>query len=127
MKVTTAKTTDEYIESFPEEIQKILVQVRNTIRAAAPEAEETISYQMPAYKFHGALVYFAAFQNHIGFYATPTGHDAFRKELSQYKTGKGSVQFPLEQPMPLELIAEIVKFRVAENLDKVARKSASAK
>jgi uncharacterized protein YdhG (YjbR/CyaY superfamily) len=127
MKVTTAKTTDEYIESFPEEIQKILVQVRNTIRAAAPEAEETISYHMPAYKFHGALVYFAAFQNHIGFYATPTGHDAFRKELSQYKTGKGSVQFPLEQPMPLELIAEIVKFRVAENLDKVARKSASAK
>ncbi len=123
MITTKAKNVDEYITSFPEPIQKILEEVRNTIKEAAPEAEELISYHMPAYKFHGILVYFAAFKNHIGFYATPTGHDAFRKELSGYKTGKGSVQFPLDKLMPLNLITEMVKFRVAENLDKLERKN----
>ncbi len=125
MQTTTAKNVDEYILSFPESIQEILHEVRKTIRAAAPEAEELISYHMPAYRLNGILVYYAAFKNHIGFYATPTGHDAFRKELFGYKTGKGSVQFPLDQPMPLDLITEMVKFRVAENLDKLERKSAS--
>ncbi len=127
MKTATAQNTDEYIASFPKPIQKILTEVRNVIKAAAPEAEEMISYHMPVYKFHGVLVYFAAFKNHIGFYATPTGHDAFRKELSNYKTGKGSVQFPLDQPMPLGLITKIVKFRVAENLDKLERKKTTSK
>ncbi|MBA4408581.1 MAG: DUF1801 domain-containing protein [Bacteroidota bacterium] len=96
-----------------------LNQVRSTIRQAAPEAEESISYGMPAYKLNGRrLVYFAGFKNHIGFYATPSGHSEFAKELSKYKQGKGSVQFPLDQPMPLELIAQIVEFRAFENLEK---------
>ena len=108
-------TTDEYISAFPAEIQKILEQVRKTIQQAAPEADETISYGMPAYKLNGKpLVYFAAFKNHIGFYATPTGHEAFAEELSNYKQGKGSVQFPLDKPMPFELITRIVKFRKQE-------------
>ena len=89
--------------------------MRKTIKAAAPKAEELISYQMPAYKYKGVLVYFAAFEKHIGFYATPTGHAAFKKELSAYKTGKGSVQFPLTEPMPLDLVKKIVQFRVKEN------------
>ena len=89
--------------------------MRKTIKAAAPKAEELISYQMPAYKFKGVLVYFAAFEKHIGFYATPTGHVAFKKELSTYKTGKGSIQFPLTEPLPLDLVKRIVQFRVKEN------------
>jgi uncharacterized protein YdhG (YjbR/CyaY superfamily) len=89
--------------------------MRKTIKAAAPKAEELISYQMPAYKYKGVLVYFAAFEKHIGFYATPTGHAAFKNELSKYKTGKGSVQFPLTEPLPLDLVKRIVQFRVKEN------------
>lgn len=112
------KNFDEYKALFPYEVQLILQQVRDTIQKAAPEAEEIISYGMPAYKFHGMLVYFAAFKNHIGFYALPTGNFAFQKELSIYKTGKGSVQFPLNQPMPLDLISKIVMFRIQENLKK---------
>ncbi len=112
------KNFDEYKALFPNEVQFILQQVRETIQKAAPEAEEIISYGMPAYKFHGMLVYFAAFKNHIGFYALPTGNIAFQKELSTYKTGKGSVQFPLNQPMPLDLISKIVMFRIQENLKK---------
>lgn len=112
-------TIDEYIAGFPVDIQLILDQVRSTIKQAAPDAEESISYGMPAYKTHGKpLVYFAGFKNHIGFYATPTGHAEFAKELSKYKQGKGSVQFPIDQPMPLELIAQIVAFRVIENQEK---------
>ena len=116
----TAKpaTIDEYITGFPKDVQVILEQVRATIRKAAPQAEETIAYGMPAYRLTGPLVYFAAFKNHIGFYATPTGHEAFAKELSKNKQGKGSVQFPLNQPLPLDLITRIVKFRVAENASK---------
>ena len=114
---------DEYIADFPEEIQSLLNQVRSAIKQAAPDAEESIGYGMPAYKTHGKpLVYFAAFKNHIGFYATPTGHAEFVKELSKYKQGKGSVQFPIDQPMPLKLIAQIVEFRVIENQEKAKAK-----
>ncbi|HAQ18786.1 MAG TPA: hypothetical protein DCR40_06050 [Prolixibacteraceae bacterium] len=119
MNLNAPNTIDEYIAGFPDEIQRILNQVRSTIRQAAPEAEESISYGMPAYQLNGRpLVYFAGFKNHIGFYATPTGHSEFAKELSKYKQGKGSVQFPIDQPMPLELIAQIVEFRAFENLEK---------
>jgi uncharacterized protein YdhG (YjbR/CyaY superfamily) len=110
-------TVDSYIKSFPEKVQSLLNQVRSVIRENAPDAEESIAYRMPAYKTNGRpLVYFAGFSNHIGFYATPTGHAEFSKELSKYKQGKGSVQFPLDKPLPLELIGRIVRFRVQENL-----------
>lgn len=111
-------TVDEYIANFSTEIQTILQSIRNTIKQAAPEAEECISYQMPAYKYHGMLVYFAAFKNHIGLYALPSGNTAFQKELSTYKTGKGSIQFPLDKPMPFDLITKIVLHRVKENESK---------
>ncbi len=116
MQSNRPESVDAYIESFPDEAQKAMIEVRATIRAAAPDAEEMIAYQMPAYKYKGKpLVYFGAFKNHIGFYATPTGHEAFKDALSKYKQGKGSVQFPLHEPMPLQLIKDIVKFRLAEN------------
>ncbi|MBN1985278.1 MAG: DUF1801 domain-containing protein [Prolixibacteraceae bacterium] len=109
-------TVDDYISQFPEDVQKVLFRVRNTILKNAPKADESISYGMPAYKTFGKpLVYFAGYKNHVGFYATPTGHAEFAKELSQYKQGKGSVQFPLDKPIPFDLIARIVKFRVNEN------------
>lgn len=107
---------DDYINSFPEEVQSKLRQIRTVIRTNAPEAVESLSYGMPAYKENGrVLVYFAGFKNHIGFYATPAGHEEFRKELSKYKQGKGSVQFPLDQPIPYDLIGQIVEFRLEEN------------
>ncbi|RYC51144.1 iron chaperone [Flagellimonas olearia] len=107
---------DGYIAEFPLEIQKKLNQIRTVIQKNAPDAIEGIAYGMPAYKLHKKpLVYFAGYAKHIGFYATPTGHSAFESQLSQYKQGKGSVQFPLDQPIPLDLIAEIVRFRVSEN------------
>lgn len=110
---------DEYIDAFPVDVQKILRQIRAIIKDTAPCAVESISYGMPAYKLYGKpLVYFAGFKNHIGFYATPTGHSAFREELSQYKQGKGSVQFQLDKPIPYKLIGQIVEFRVAENTEK---------
>lgn len=108
------KPTDvvDYISSFPKDVQTKLRQVRRTVRKVAPEAVESIAYGMPAYKLDGKpLVYFAAFPKHIGFYATPTGHAAFKKELAKYKQGKGSVQFPLTEPVPVTLIARIVEFR----------------
>ena len=109
-------TVDEYISSYTGKRQEILKQVREVIRNSAPEAEESISYGMPAYKLLGKpLVYFAAFKNHIGFYATPTGHEKFSRALSKYKQGKGSVQFPMDKALPLDLIAEITRFRVKEN------------
>ena len=113
---------DEYIATFPGEIQKILEEIRATIKAAAPEAEEKISYQMPTFFLKGNLVHFAAFKKHIGFYPTPTGIEKFKKELSVYEGAKGSVQFPLDKPMPYALISKIVKFRVKENLAKAADK-----
>jgi len=115
MITTKPNNIDEYIAGFPKDVQKILEQIRTTVKQAAPEAEETISYAMPAFKLQGNLVYFAAFKNHIGFYALPTGNEAFKKELSTYKTGKGSIQFPLDKPMPLDLVTRIVKFRIKEN------------
>lgn len=119
----TIKNVDEYFGSFPQETQKILKEIRQIIQKSAPESVESISYGMPAYKLNGKpLVYFAAFKNHIGFYATPTGHVAFSEKLSKYIQGKGSIQFPIDQPMPLELIEMIVKFRVGQNLNKTAVK-----
>jgi len=116
-------TIDEYIATFPKETQKILKEVRATIKTAAPNAEEKIGYQMPTFTLNGKnLVHFAAFKNHIGFYPTPSGISAFAEELSKYEGAKGSVQFPIDKPMPLKLIARIVKFRVAENLKKPAKK-----
>lgn len=111
------ETVDDYIAAFSQNVQDNLQAIRNLIKKTAPDAAESLSYGMPAYKLNGKpLVYFAAFKNHIGFYATPTGHKQFEKELSKYKQGKGSVQFPLNEPMPLKLIEKIVKFRVKENL-----------
>lgn len=108
-------SVDAYISSFPKDTQVVLQEVRNTIIAAAPSAVEEISYAMPAYKIDGkAVVYFAGYKGHVGFYATPTGHSAFEKQLAKYKQGKGSVQFPLTEPMPLKLITAITKFRVKE-------------
>lgn len=121
-KVIKSKEIDQYISTFPKETQKIMNQIRATIRKAAPEAEEVISYKMPAYKFHGMLVYFAAYANHIGFYALPKVNQLLQKELSVYKSGKGSIQFPLNQPMPYDLITKIVKLRVMENLKKAKNK-----
>jgi uncharacterized protein YdhG (YjbR/CyaY superfamily) len=115
MQTIKAISVDEYIEGFPKKTQVLLKQLRKAIIKAAPKAVEQISYGMPAYKYLGVLVYFAGYQNHIGFYGTPAGHQKFKKELSIYKTGKGSVQFPLEQPLPLDLITAIIKFRVQEN------------
>jgi uncharacterized protein YdhG (YjbR/CyaY superfamily) len=109
---------DKYILQFPEEVQEILRRIRKLILDRAPGAEESISYGMPGYKLNRKpLVYFAGFKNHIGFYATPSGHSEFGKELSGYKHGKGSVQFPLGQPIPYDLIERIVEFRVTENLN----------
>jgi uncharacterized protein YdhG (YjbR/CyaY superfamily) len=118
-----ANSIDEYIKGFPPGIQKLLKEVRSTIKTAAPEAEETIKYAMPTFTLNGGnLVHFAAFKNHIGFYPTPNGIEAFEKELSAYKGAKGSVQFPLDQPMPLQLISKIVKYRVAQNIAKAKNK-----
>lgn len=118
----TYESIDDYISKFPPEIQEILSTIRKVIKETAPDAIEKISYQMPTFTLHGNLVHFAAFKNHIGFYPTPNGIDAFKEELSVYKGAKGSIQFPLHQPMPYELISKIVKFRVAENIKKAEDK-----
>jgi uncharacterized protein YdhG (YjbR/CyaY superfamily) len=112
------KTIAEYIASFPPNIQTVLEELRQAIRESAPNAEEVISYQMPAFKLNGILVYFAAFKNHVGFFPTASGIEAFRRELSPYKQGKGSAQFPLDKPIPFDLVKKIVKFRVKENESK---------
>ena len=117
------KNIDEYIAEFPKDVQKILEQVLATIKKAAPTAEEKISYGIPTFTLNGNLVHFGGFKNHVGFYPTPTGTEAFEKELSVYKTGKGSIQFPLDKPMPLNLITKIVKFRVKKNLEKAKAKT----
>jgi uncharacterized protein YdhG (YjbR/CyaY superfamily) len=111
------KTIDEYIKTFPKDVQGILEKMRQTIRKSAPEATEAISYQMPTFKLNGNLVHFAAFKNHIGFYPTPSGIEAFKKELSGYKWAKGSVQFPIDKAFPFDLVEKIVKFRVKENME----------
>jgi uncharacterized protein YdhG (YjbR/CyaY superfamily) len=113
---TGFQSVDAYIAAFPAEVQALLQELRATIRAAAPGAEEVISYQMPTFRLHGNLVHFAAYTGHIGFYPAPSGIAAFQEALSRYKGAKGSVQFPLDEPLPLDLVAEIVRFRVAENV-----------
>jgi len=120
---STPQNIDEYIANFPEEIQGLLQELRATIRETAPDAEEAISYQMPTFRLKGNLVHFAAYKNHIGFYPTPSGIEKFKKELSVYEGAKGSVKFPIDQSLPLDLISNIVRFRVTENLEKAAAKS----
>jgi uncharacterized protein YdhG (YjbR/CyaY superfamily) len=113
-----SNSIDTYIAGFPESTRVMLTQMRETIRRAAPDAVEVISYKMPAYKLEGILVYFAGCKQHIGFYPTSAGINAFQQELSEYQWATGSVQFPLNRPLPVELITRIVKFRVTENLER---------
>jgi uncharacterized protein YdhG (YjbR/CyaY superfamily) len=117
------RTIDEYIAGFPQDVQEILEQIRLTIRAAAPDAEETISYQMPTFTLQGHyLVYFAAYKKHIGFYPAPVGNPEFDADLSLYEAGKGTVRFPLDKPIPFALISKIVKFRIKEHLERPAKR-----
>ncbi len=118
---------DEYIATFPDNIQKTLQELRAVIKAAAPDAEEKISYQMPTFFLKGNLVHFAAYKNHFGFYPAPHGIEEFKEELSVYEGSKGTVKFPIDQPLPFDLISRIVKFRVAENLKRAAAKTAKKK
>jgi uncharacterized protein YdhG (YjbR/CyaY superfamily) len=127
MQKTGFASIDEYIAMYPKDIQKLLREVRTTIKAAAPDATEKISYQIPTFYLKGNLVHFAAFKNHIGFYPTSSGTQAFEKELSVYDGSKGTVRFPIDKPLPLKLIAKIVKFRVAENLKRAELKSIKKK
>ena len=122
MKTIKANTVDEYIAQFRGGTHAMLTQMRMLITTNAPTAEESIAYGMPGYKLHKKpLVYFAGYENHIGFYATPTGHETFKKQLSKYKQGKGSVQFPVDEKLPEKLITDIVKFRVKENNEKYGK------
>ncbi|CAH1214527.1 hypothetical protein PAECIP111893_03811 [Paenibacillus plantiphilus] len=116
------ESIDDYISLFPPEVQERLETLRKVIKEAAPDAQERINYQMPTFVLHGNLVHFAAYKKHIGFYPAPSGIAAFKQELSVYKGAKGSVQFPLEKPLPYELISRIVKFRAAENIEQAAAK-----
>lgn len=123
MQNSTAKDIDDYIAGFPGEVQDMLQQIRAAIQKVVPGAQEDIKYAIPTFVLNGKnLVHFAAYKHHIGFYPTPTGIESFKKELSKYKQGKGSVQFPLDQPMPLKLITEIVKFNVARNAEAAGKK-----
>jgi uncharacterized protein YdhG (YjbR/CyaY superfamily) len=116
------KSIDEYIADYPENIQEKLEQMRTTIQQAAPEAKEAMKYAIPTFVLHGNLVHFAAFTHHIGFYATPTANEEFAKDLAPYKMGKGSIQFPINEPLPLELVQKIVLYRVRQNTEKAALK-----
>ena len=116
------KTVDEYLSTLLANTKGILKELRKTIKQAAPQAEELISYNMPAFKLHGMLVYYAAYKEHIGFYPAPSGIEAFKKEVSGYEGAKGSIKFPMGKPLPLSLITKIVKFRVKENLEKQRQK-----
>jgi uncharacterized protein YdhG (YjbR/CyaY superfamily) len=119
----TFNSIDEYIASFPEDVQKIMKQLRSTIKAAAPEAGEKISYNMPTFTLNGTyLVYFAGWKNHIAFYGAPRGNAEFKEDLSAYESGAGTLQFPYDNPMPLDLITKIVKFRATENLKRTDKK-----
>lgn len=121
---STPRDIDEYIAGFPPDVQKILQKVRATIRKAAPAAEETISYQIPTFTLNGTyLIYFAGYKKHISIYPAPRGAEQFKKELSAYEGGKGTVQFPLDKPIPFDLITRIVKYKVKENLEKVKAKA----
>ena len=118
----TPRTIDEYIAGFPKDVQEILEKIRATIRTAAPGAGETIKYQIPTFTLEGNLVHFGAYKKHIGFYPAPTGIEEFRKELAIYSSSKGAIQFPLDQPIPYDLIGKIVRFRVKENLARAETK-----
>ncbi|TCD10860.1 hypothetical protein EZ449_08250 [Pedobacter frigidisoli] len=122
MEKSEPKTIDEYIALFPLKTQEILQQVRETIHKAVPNAKEVISYKMPAFKQSAVLVYFAAYKNHIGFYPTGSGIEAFQHEFGDYKWSKGAVQFPIDKPMPLDLITRITKFKAERDLEKVVKK-----
>jgi len=117
-------TIDDYIKGYPKEVQKLLIQMRKTIQKAAPKAEEAIKYGIPTYVLEGNLVHFGGAKNHIGFYPGSSPINSFQKKLKGYKTSKGTIQFPLDQPLPLDLVTEIVKFRIKENLEKAALKKA---
>ncbi|MDE3231589.1 MAG: DUF1801 domain-containing protein [Chloroflexota bacterium] len=123
MRNTGYATVDEYIAAFPEDIRALLEAMRATIRAAAPDAGERISYQIPTFTLHGNLVHYAAFKRHIGFYPASSGIAAFQEELAGYKQSRGAVQFPLDQPLPLELVARITRFRADENRARAATKA----
>ena len=125
--ILVTETVDQYIAAFPADVKKRMQQLRKTIKAAAPKAEEVISYQMPGYKYLGMLVYFAAYKNHIGFYPGAGGVLEFYKELSSFKHAKGSVQFPHDRPIPFETISKIVKFRVKQNEEKFSLKKSNGK
>lgn len=125
MRQALTASVDDYIAAFPVSTQDHLAQMRETIREAAPEAKEIISYGMPAYRMKRVLVYFAGCAKHIGFYPTSSGIASFKQELSAYKGAKGSVQFPLSEPLPLDLITRIVRFRLAEDLEKASTKAAA--
>jgi len=116
------ETVDQYIAAFPADVKTRMQQIRKTIKAAAPKADELISYQMPGYKYFGMLVYFAAFKNHIGFYPGAGGILEFYKKLSSFKSAKGSVQFPHDRPIPYDIISKIVEFRVKQNEEKISLK-----
>jgi uncharacterized protein YdhG (YjbR/CyaY superfamily) len=122
MNTNKPESIDSYISSFPKDIQKHLEDIRATIKQAAPEAEEAIKYAMPTFVLNGNLVHFAAYQHHIGFYPAPEALEFFKDLLSEYKSSKGAVQFPLDKPMPLDIISEIVVFRVRQNLSKSKKK-----
>ena len=117
-------TIDDYIKGYPKEVQKLLIQMRKTIQKAAPKAEEAIKYGIPTYVLEGNLVHFGGAKNHIGFYPGSSPINSFQKKLKGYKTSKGTIQFPLDQPLPLDLVTEITKFRLKENLEKAALKKA---
>jgi uncharacterized protein YdhG (YjbR/CyaY superfamily) len=124
---TAANNIDSYIESFPDNVQTLLKQMRSTIAKAAPEAEEAIRYAIPTFILNGNLVHFAGFKNHIGFYPAPSGIEAFKKETSKYEAGKGTLQFPLNSPLPLSLVTKIVKYRVKQNQAKSKAKKNTAR
>lgn len=118
----TYGSIDEYISTFTPEVQDILQTLRQVIKESAPDAKEKISYQMPTFELHGNLVHFAAFKNHIGFYPAPSGIDAFKEELKDYHKSKGTLQFPIDKPLPYDIISRIVKYRVASNIEKAESK-----
>lgn len=120
--IASPKNIDEYVAAFPRDVQEILKQIRTTIKKAAPDAKETIKYQIPTFVLNGNLVHFGAFKNHVGFYPTPSGIEEFKHELAEYEGAKGSVQFPIDKPMPLNLIERIVEFRAGEARAKSAAK-----
>lgn len=122
-KMTKAATVDEYIKMYPPEVQLLLQQVRKTIKAAAPKAEEVISYGIPGYKYYGMLIFLSAWKEHISIYPAPRAHESFKKELAAYKGGKGTAQFPFDQPIPYDLIKRITQFRVKSNEEAFAAKA----